>query len=132
MLSPVAQHHRMKTFTKLHQVLHVLIRTHRVSFEVLCHKEWTSAWNSDQQPKFILINEFFQQFLIAGLQTVGEWKTFRVSSLSSAPEQRRLFAMHFVLRSSGNSSRWREEDGGQTGERGRSRKWRGRIKEGAP
>ena len=27
---------------------------------------------------------------------VREWKTFRVSSLSSATEQRSLFAMHFV------------------------------------
>ena len=38
---------------------------------------------------------------------MGEWKTFRVSSLSSAAEQRRLFAMHFVLR----SSEVEEEDG---------------------
>ena len=36
-------------------------------------------------------------------------KAFRVSSLSSAAEQRRLFAMHFVLRSSGNSSRWKRK-----------------------
>ena len=36
-------------------------------------------------------------------------KTFRVSSLFSAAEQRRLFAMHFALRSSGNSSRWKRK-----------------------
>ena len=40
-----------------------------------------------------------------------EWKTFRVSSLSSAAEQRRLFAMHFVLRSSVDSSRWKRKTG---------------------
>ena len=70
MLSHVALHHHMKTFSQWHQFLHVLIRTHRVSFEVLCHKEWISAWNSDQQRRFILINKFFQQILIDGLQTV--------------------------------------------------------------
>ena len=43
---------------------------HRVSFQVLCHQEWISAWNSDQQPRFIPINKLFQQFLVAGLQTV--------------------------------------------------------------
>ena len=48
----------------------MLIRTHRVSFQVLCHKEWISAWNSDQQPRFILSNKSFQQLSFAGLQTV--------------------------------------------------------------
>ena len=42
---------------------------------------------------------------------MGEIKEFRVSSLSSAAEQRRLFAMHFVYRSSGNSSRWKTKMG---------------------
>ena len=60
-LSLVALHHHMKTFTKLHQFLHVLIRTHRVSARVLCHKEWISASNSDQITSI---------FLIHGLQTV--------------------------------------------------------------
>ena len=40
-----------------------------------------------------------------------EWKTFRVSSLSSAAEQRRLFAMPFVWWSSGNSSSWKRKTG---------------------
>ena len=48
-------------------------------------------------------------------------KAFRVSSLSSAAEQRRLFAMHFVLRSSGNTSRWKRRRG-QTGGRGRRKR----------
>ena len=39
---------------------------------------------------------------------VREVKEFRVSSLSSAAEQRR-FAMTFVWRSSGNSSRWKRK-----------------------
>ena len=42
---------------------------------------------------------------------MGEVKEFRVSSLSSAAEQRRLFAMHFVLRSSGKQLEVEEEDG---------------------
>ena len=42
---------------------------------------------------------------------MGDVKAFRVSSLSSAAEQRRLFAMHFVLRSSGNSLRWKRKTG---------------------
>ena len=57
----------------LHEVTFIsscAIRTHRVSFEMLGHKDWISAWNSDQQPRFILINELFQQFLIDGLQTI--------------------------------------------------------------
>ena len=41
----------------------------------------------------------------AGVVLVREVKEFMVSSLSSAAEQRKVFAMHFVLRSSGNSSR---------------------------
>ena len=69
-LSHVALHHRMKTFTKLHQLLHVLIRTHIVSSRALCHQEWISAWNSNQQPRFVLIKKFFQHFLVAWLQTV--------------------------------------------------------------
>ena len=36
----------------------------------LSQREWISAWNSDQQPRFILFNKLFQQFLIDGLQTV--------------------------------------------------------------
>ena len=40
---------------------------------------------------------------------MGDVKAFRVSSLSSAAEQRRLFAMHFVLKSSRNSSRWEKK-----------------------
>ena len=36
----------------------------------LTQREWISAWNSDQQPRFILFNKLFQQFLIDGLQTV--------------------------------------------------------------
>ena len=54
----------MKTFTKRHQFLHALIRTRRVSFQVLCHKDWISAWNCDQQLRFILINKFFTHCLI--------------------------------------------------------------------
>ena len=42
---------------------------------------------------------------------LGVVKTFRVSSLSSAAEQRRLFAMYFVLRSSVDSSRWKRKTG---------------------
>ena len=42
---------------------------------------------------------------------MGEVKEFRVSSLSSAAEQRKLLAMHFVLRSSRNSSRWKRKTG---------------------
>ena len=57
MLSHVALHHHTKTFR-------------RVSFQVLRHEEWIAVWNSDQQPRFILIHILFQQFLIAGLQTV--------------------------------------------------------------
>ena len=34
------------------------------------HKERISAWNSDQQLRFIPINKFLQHFSIAGLQTV--------------------------------------------------------------
>ena len=41
-----------------------------MSFQILYHKESVSAWTSDQQPRFILIHKFFQQFLIDGLQTV--------------------------------------------------------------
>ena len=41
---------------------------------------------------------------------MGEVKAFRVSSLSSAAEQRR-FVMTFVLWSSGNSSRWKRKTG---------------------
>ena len=26
----------------------------------LCHKEWTSVWNSHQQPRFIVIHKLFQ------------------------------------------------------------------------
>ena len=37
-----------------------------------------------------------------------QWKTSKVSSLSSAAEQRK-FAMTFVWRSSGNSSRWKRK-----------------------
>ena len=45
-----------------------------------------------------------------GLTTCEGWRrTFRESSLSSAAEQRRLFAMHFVLRSSVDSSRWKKK-----------------------
>ena len=36
----------------------------------MCHKEWISAWNSDQQPRFIHTNKLFQQILIDGMQTV--------------------------------------------------------------
>ena len=55
-----------------HEDLHEMtsISSCAVSFQVMCHKEWISAWNSYQQPRFILINKFFQQFLIDGLQTV--------------------------------------------------------------
>ena len=69
-LSHAALHHHITTFTKWYQFLHVLIRTHRMSFHVLLHKEWNTAWNSDQQPKSILINRVFQQNLIDGLRTV--------------------------------------------------------------
>ena len=40
-----------------------------MSLQVLCHKEWIAGWNSDQQPRFILISKLFQHFLVAGLQT---------------------------------------------------------------
>ena len=52
-----------------------------------------------------------------------------MSSLSSAAEQRKLFAMHFVLRSSQWTARGGRGRREQTGGRGGSRKWRGRIKE---
>ena len=41
--------------------------------------------------------------------SVREVKEFRVSSVSSAAGQRRLFAMHFVLKSSVDSSRWKRK-----------------------
>ena len=62
---------------------------------------------------------------------MGDVKAFRVSSLSSAAEQRRLFAMHFVLRSSGNSSRWKKKtETGQEEEEEVEREKR--VKESAP
>ena len=45
-----------------------------------------------------------------GSEPVGEVKAFRVSSLSSAAEQRRL-AMTIGLSSSRNSSRWKRKTG---------------------
>ena len=68
----VALHHHMKTSTKWHQFLYVPTWTHRVSFQVLWHKEWSSAGNSDQPERFIIIKKFFQQILINGLQTVHQ------------------------------------------------------------
>ena len=71
-LSHVTLHPLMKTFTQWHPFpfLHVLIRTHKTSFQVLYHKGCISAWSSDQQPRFILINKYFQRCLIIGLQNV--------------------------------------------------------------
>ena len=54
---------------------------------------------------------------------MGDAKAFRVSSLSSAAEQRRLFAMHFVLRSSVDSSRWKRKTGTD-----RRKRWKKREK----
>ena len=48
-------------------------------------------------------------------------KAFKVSSLSSAAPLRKLLAMHFVLRISGNTSR-RKRRRGQTGGRGRRKR----------
>ena len=61
---------------------------------------------------------------------MGEVKTFRVSSLSSAAEQRRLFAMHFVLRLSGQLEV--EEEDGDRQEEEEEVERRGRVKENAP
>ena len=58
---------KVLSYVALH---HLQVRTHRVSFQSVCHQEWSSVWNSDQQPRFVLISEVFQQILIDGLQTV--------------------------------------------------------------
>ena len=65
-----SSHPHMKTFTQWHKFLHVLIRTRKMSYQVPYHKERIFARNSDQQPRLILNNKFFQQFSITGLQTV--------------------------------------------------------------
>ena len=70
-LSHVTLHPLMKTFTQWHQFLHVLIRTRKMSFQVPYQKERIFSLSSDQQPRFILINKFFQQFSITGLQNVS-------------------------------------------------------------
>ena len=66
----VLSHRHMKKSTPWCQFLHVRIITHKASFQVLYHKEWISAWNSDQRPRFVLTNKFFQQISITGLQNV--------------------------------------------------------------
>ena len=46
------------SYEDLHEVTSISSCVHlisRVSFQELCHKEWVSVWNSDQQPQFILI-----------------------------------------------------------------------------
>ena len=99
---------------------------HREIHNVLSVRRVTA----DEDPH--LQDGIFERFSDRVPESVREWKTFRVSSLSSAAEQRRLFAMHFVLRSSGNSSRYKWKTVTGTRGRGRSRKWRGRVKESAP
>ena len=37
-----------------------------MSLQIFCHKEWISFCTSYQQPRFILIQEFLQQFLVTG------------------------------------------------------------------
>ena len=51
-----------------------------------------------------------------------------MSSLSSAADQRRLFAMHFVLRRSVNSSRWKRKTGDRQEEEEEEVEGRKRIK----
>ena len=78
---------------------------HREIHNVLSVRRVTA----DEDPH--LQDGIFERFSDRVPESVREWKTFRVSSLSSAAEQRRLFAMHFRVEELREQLEVEEEDG---------------------
>ena len=86
----------------MHQVLHTVRNSLR--------KQW--HFSKDCQPSGCSgLRVLYEEPGSARLMESEGVEDVQVSSLSSAAEQRRLFAMHFVLRSSVDSSRWKRKTG---------------------